>query len=353
MNTKIAIIVPIYKVPKTYLTKCVDSLIKQSFQNIEIILVDDGSPDDCGSICDQFAAKDSRIKVIHKKNGGLVSARNAGYDVVTSNWMMYLDGDDWVDFDCCEKIVEQINKYPDVDVIFWKFIQELGTKSIKGKLEWSCNEYVHLYEDEYCKDLARHTLIYKSGVATAYCKLIRTDFAKKYNLKHDDRLRQGSEGLEFSFRVFHYANKALFVNQYFNHYRYNADSISKSINEKNTEYLTDCYKIIEDDVRNLADNQPTYRFALYQRVVYMLIAIAMGTYFHPANKESLFSRIRKYKDVINSYDLYKTSIKECPTDGMGKLRKITLFFIRIKLYFMLEFIAKAKQFMLKRGKFNY
>jgi len=74
---KISIVVPVYKVEK-YIEKCVNSLINQTYKNIEIILVDDGSPDNCGDICDEFALKDKRIKVIHKKNGGLSSARNAG-----------------------------------------------------------------------------------------------------------------------------------------------------------------------------------------------------------------------------------------------------------------------------------
>lgn len=350
---KISIIVPIYKVPKDYLSQCVDSLVNQTYRDLEIILVEDGSPDDCGERCDEFAKKDERIKVVHKKNGGLVSARNAGYEVASGEWLMYLDGDDWIDLDCCEKLVQQIGNNPGLDILFWKFIQELGNQSIRGKLEWSCQDSIRLYEGVECKDLARHTLIYKSGVATAYCKLIRTDFARKYNLKHDDRLRQGSEGLEFSFRVFHFADKALFVNQYFNHYRYNADSISKTVNEKNTQYLTDCFRVIEDDVKNLASNAHDYRQALYQRVVYMLMAIAMGTYFHPSNKDPLGQRIKKFKNVINNYDLYKIAVKNAPTKGMDKLRKITLMVIRLKMFFLLEFIAKAKQFMLKRGKFNY
>lgn len=353
MLPKVSIVVPIYKVPENFLVQCIESCIHQTLESVEIILVDDGSPDDCGKICDKYAQTDSRIKVIHKANGGLVSARNAGYDVAIGEWQMYVDGDDWLDLDCCEKLIQLIDKYPNVDVIFWKCVQELGSISIPSKWELPNSADEFLYEGNVCKDLARHTLIYKSGIATAYNKLIRSSFAKENNLKHDDSLRQGSEGLEFSFRVFHFANRALSINQCLYHYRYNADSISKKVDEKNTDYLTDCFRVIEKDVKTLADDSKEYKVALYQRVVYMLIAIAMGTYFHPANKESLFARIKKYRNVINNFDLYKQSIAECPTTGMDKLRRITLLFIRMKLYFMLELIAKAKQFMLKRGKFNY
>ena len=77
--TKVSVIVPVYKVPEQYLRQCIESLIAQTMPELEILLVDDGSPDDCGAICDSYAEKDSRIRVIHKQNGGLSAARNTGY----------------------------------------------------------------------------------------------------------------------------------------------------------------------------------------------------------------------------------------------------------------------------------
>lgn len=98
----ISIIVPIYKV-ETYLEKCIVSILSQTLRDIEIILVDDGSPDNCGKICDSYASKDSRIVVIHKKNGGLSSARNAGIDIAKGEYLMFVDSDDYVEPDFCEK----------------------------------------------------------------------------------------------------------------------------------------------------------------------------------------------------------------------------------------------------------
>lgn len=82
MNNKLSVVVPVYRVEK-FLNKCVDSIIAQTYENLEIILVDDGSPDNCPSICDEYARKDERVRVIHKKNGGLSSARNAGLQAAT------------------------------------------------------------------------------------------------------------------------------------------------------------------------------------------------------------------------------------------------------------------------------
>lgn len=94
-NPLISVIVPVYKV-EAYLERCVNSIRNQTYTNLEIILVDDGSPDRCGEMCDAFAAEDSRIHVVHKQNGGLSSARNAGLDIMTGDYVGFVDSDDWI-----------------------------------------------------------------------------------------------------------------------------------------------------------------------------------------------------------------------------------------------------------------
>ena len=102
---KISIIVPIYNVEK-YIRKCIISIINQTYKNIEIILVDDGSPDNCPMICDEFARRDERIVVIHKKNGGLSSARNAGLEKATGDYIGFVDSDDWIEPQMYEKMIQ-------------------------------------------------------------------------------------------------------------------------------------------------------------------------------------------------------------------------------------------------------
>lgn len=94
-NTKISILVPVYNVER-HLPRCIDSVLSQDFQDWELILVDDGSPDKCPQICDEYSAKDSRIKVIHKQNGGLVSARKAGFTISEGKYILHVDSDDWL-----------------------------------------------------------------------------------------------------------------------------------------------------------------------------------------------------------------------------------------------------------------
>lgn len=130
----ISVIIPIYKV-ELFLHKCIDSIILQSFSDIEIILVDDGSPDNCGKICDNYASKDSRIVVIHKQNGGLSSARNAGIDIAKGDYLMFVDSDDWVEKDFCETAYKLITENNVTCASFGYFehknniIKPLGTKN--------------------------------------------------------------------------------------------------------------------------------------------------------------------------------------------------------------------------------
>ena len=121
-NPLISVIVPVYKVEK-YLHRCVDSILVQTYTNLEIILVDDGSPDRCGAICDEYAAKDSRIRVIHQENGGLSAARNAGLDVCSGEYIAFVDSDDWLDPEMYAVMMAQVREYG-CDVVMCDCVKE-------------------------------------------------------------------------------------------------------------------------------------------------------------------------------------------------------------------------------------
>ena len=104
MEEKISVIIPVYNV-EPYLRKCLDSVINQTYRNLEIIIVDDGSPDNCGAICDEYAARDDRVIVIHKKNGGVSAARNDGIRIASGKWITFVDPDDWCEPDYYEMLI--------------------------------------------------------------------------------------------------------------------------------------------------------------------------------------------------------------------------------------------------------
>ena len=130
-NSLISVIVPIYKSEK-YLEKCIESIIGQTYKNIEIILVDDGSEDRCGEICDAYSLKDNRIKVIHKKNGGISDARNAGLDIATGEYIGFVDSDDYIANDMLETLLGLSKQYM-ADISCVSYYELIDNSVIAGK----------------------------------------------------------------------------------------------------------------------------------------------------------------------------------------------------------------------------
>ena len=164
MEDLISVIVPVYKVEK-YLNKCIESIVNQTYKNLEIILVDDGSPDECGKICDNYAQKDMRIKVIHKENGGLSDARNAGINISNGKYISFIDSDDYIDLEYIELLYKTIKKdKSDMAISSHKVIYENGTILEKATKEESILESKEvlkriLYDDGI--DLSAWAKLYK------------------------------------------------------------------------------------------------------------------------------------------------------------------------------------------------
>ena len=119
----VSVIVPIYNTEK-YLNQCIDSILDQTYKKLEVILVDDGSKDKCVTICDTYAKKDCRVKVIHKANGGAASAREAGMAIATGDYVMFVDGDDWIDTNTIELCIDKIEKNKSIDCVMFSYIKE-------------------------------------------------------------------------------------------------------------------------------------------------------------------------------------------------------------------------------------
>ena len=149
----LSIIVPVYNVEK-YLDQCMISLLKQTLTNIEIILVDDGSPDNCGIICDKYAETDSRIKVIHKKNGGLSDARNAGLDIATGQYICFIDSDDYIEKDMLKDMYDNIVRTgADITICNYCAVDNEGHKQWESENisdgEWTEKEFWKNFYDAF------------------------------------------------------------------------------------------------------------------------------------------------------------------------------------------------------------
>ena len=170
-NGLISVIVPIYGVEK-YLEECIESVIRQTYANLEIILVDDGSPDRCGAICDRYAKTDSRITVVHKKNGGAASAKNAGLRISSGEYVTILDGDDYLEPDAYENMVAALLNY-DADIVQGRmnflYVDRKGL--LNGHLEtvcYSATEYLTQFLDDWTCPLCTEKLFRRDVLADIF-----------------------------------------------------------------------------------------------------------------------------------------------------------------------------------------
>lgn len=125
----VSVIVPIYGV-EPYLEECVDSILGQSYPNLEVLLIDDGSPDRCGAICDAYAARDPRVRAIHQTNAGVSAARNHGLDLATGDFILFVDSDDWIDRETVEGYMRIFSEHPDLDVVESRFASSLDPQQV-------------------------------------------------------------------------------------------------------------------------------------------------------------------------------------------------------------------------------
>lgn len=187
-----SIIVPIYNVEQ-YLCECIESVINQTFKDWELILVDDGSPDRCPQICEEYAHSDNRIKVVHKPNGGLVSARKAGLEVALGEYAVCLDGDDFLHKDCLSKVYRQIEKHtPDVVCFGMIFYSNLEVRrEITG--------YRYGFYDKELMDIEviprfLHSKSAQRFPPTACSKAIKMELYRKYQMKVPNDVSMGEDG---------------------------------------------------------------------------------------------------------------------------------------------------------------
>lgn len=341
-NIAISIIVPVYKVPEKYLRRCISSIQNQILNNIEIILVDDGSPDECGKICDEYAKQDKRIIVIHQENKGLAGARNTGYEKATGDWITFVDGDDWIEKNMCSILYEKTKK--DIDIICCGVIKDYTSKQYYYKYDQY--EDGQIYEGEKIKYLQKKLLDYNGNNACAYAKLIRRNFLNEYKIEHNEKLRQGAEGLEFNLRMFEKAKKILFIKQYLYHYIYNDKSISASHDEKNHEYVINCFKKIKEMISQ-SENKDELMKMFYNRLLYVIVTTAISGYFNPSNEESYKVKKKKYKKYLKN-DIIDETMKNASWKGIGIQRKIILICIKINCFRCIDILAKIR----KRQKEN-
>lgn len=331
MRPKISVIIPIYNVEE-YIYRCVDSVLNQTLDNIEIVLVDDGSPDKCPYICDDYAKRDKRIKVIHKVNGGLASARNAGIEVSTGEYIFFLDSDDWIDIEgleCLCNIADENN----VDFVRYRSMRT-GWPNLPENAPCMLETIREIPGGYY--DRARiKKIIYPRLLATnqltlgpivgACGSLYRLDFLRKNNLYFYEDIRY-SEDILFSANVikcaenFYYVDKAGIY-----HYFYNNKSISKSFRAGRFD---SCKKLIRRAYEDFGIND---EYDFKKELNYLTWFCVLLSLNERENIKDKCEKIKYCKKIIKDELVRNASLKTRDFDVSYK-QKIILKMIKYRIW---------------------
>ena len=234
-NPVISVIVPVYNVEK-YLSKCLESIINQTYQNLEIICVDDGSTDSSPKILEEYAKKDTRIKVVTRQNGGLSAARNTGLKNAAGEFISFVDSDDWIDSETYEKAIVHFSE--DVDSVCW-YAAVVCDEGVEGNFDGEKNWHRVKFSGKTTLDgdsFFKHTF-------TVWNKLYRRSIIEKYGINFPEGIIH--EDFSFYTKYMALAPKTYFLNEYLYFYRKRKNSIMHSVSGKKTNHLFDTLKNFE------------------------------------------------------------------------------------------------------------
>ncbi len=294
-NEKISVVIPVYKVEK-YLKKCVDSVRNQTYENLEIILVDDGSPDNCGKMCDDLAKEDTRIKAIHKTNGGLSDARNAGIDIATGEFIMFVDSDDMMELTACEKLITEI-KSKKAQMVIGNYIYVNDDGTPWNKEVFSKEKYKNFKLS--IKDYRDSFFVMNSAV---WNKIYRLDFIRENNMKFIVGIP--GEDAPFTTLYFIKAKDVYYIDDIVYKYRQRGDttSISNNCDLKYFKGISTAYKHIYN---NFNDNKELgfYRFFYAKSMTYMLYKFIDSIKMTHEEKIEVLSEMRWFYKLSKELDV--------------------------------------------------
>lgn len=313
MRIKISVIIPVYKVEK-YLYQCVDSVIQQTYKNIEVILVDDGSPDNCPHICDEYAKSDERVKVIHKVNGGLSDARNVGLDVAEGEYVVFVDSDDyWRDSFVLEALIKMIEQNRMLDFINFNCQYYYQNDNV-FRLWPKFPDSVVTAQD--MKSIIVGLIGAGQFPMSACMKLIRRDVLISNNIKFIDGIT--SEDIPWFLDLMLKCKRCVFINEYFYIYRKQVTgTISSSFSEKK---YNDLFSILERESENLKNSHldSETESALLSFVAYeFCILLGLVNNFRGSDRDKYLSELLEYEWLLQ-YDLNpKVKLVRCVKMFLG------------------------------------
>ena len=311
----VSVIVPVYKV-EAYLGRCVDSILAQTHRNLEVILVDDGSPDRCGMICDEYAERDPRVCVIHKENGGLSSARNAGIDIAKGEYLEFVDSDDWIEPDAVESLLSAARQHQ-VDLVIggrWDVKEKTGEKTVG-----LCPEKTETVPAE---ETVRRIFRWENCDSAAWDKLYHRRLFRQIRYPYGVIC----EDVPVTYLIAFDAGRVTFLSKPIYNYLHRQGSITYSaVSEKNFHLSRHTEKILPYIQKNYPDLKTEARYLRVRSLIYAVQSVDIASredqkrfaQLCGAERKNLrkhlvfilccpwFSRREKITDVLLAVNLYR------------------------------------------------
>ena len=281
----ISIIIPVYKV-EIYLEKCIQSVINQTYENLQIILVDDGSPDNCGKICDEYAQKDHRIEVIHKSNGGLSDARNKGLEIAKGEYIGFVDSDDYIEADMYEVLYNLLKQYnADVSICNFYTVSQ-GKISIKNA-DNGINEYNRI-------EILKEILLDKNIQSYAWNKLYKKELFDEIKYPVGKKY----EDIGTTFYLLEKCNKVVVTGKSEYYYINRQDSIVNNVTESTiTDYIElimQRYDYIEKNIKELSSYNKDYLKRILKTAEKDIKSLNEVGDYTKKKYEELYNKVQKF-----------------------------------------------------------
>ena len=346
-NSLISIIVPVYRT-KEYLEQCVQSLRAQSYTNLEIILVDDGSPDECPALCDAYASQDKRILVVHKKNGGLSSAREAGIQQASGDYIMIVDSDDWIEPDTVANCIE-VAQQNDADCVMFGYVRKYPGKSIDTFL-FDCD---FSYGNECSEEKIHRRLVGLTGkelrepqqidrLSSVCMKLYRTEVSRKGRIVSEREVGT-SEDTIFNLYALD-GCRISYINRCFYHYRKtNVQSITTAHKADLADKWDVMYGVIQEYIDN-SGKAEVYRTPFLNRVACGMIGLGLNEISSGVN---IWQKARRLKDIL-SKPLYAEAFAQLDTSYCGFKWKTFFLLCKAKAVLPLAVLLQIMNYLRSR-----
>lgn len=346
-DIKVSIIIPVYKVEQ-YLNQCVDSVINQTYKNIEVILVDDGSPDNCPEICDEYAKRDKRIKVIHKVNEGVSSARNIGLKSASGDYILFIDSDDWLEADAVKECISYAERYKDIGCVMFTYVKEYGENKYEKHIYSGDKEFLSkesFFNEVYRRlfGLVNFELHYPEKLEnlTPCCmKMYRRDLAMNGYFISLEKIGSCEDGV-YNILALKECDLAIYIDKSYYHYRYIKGSITTKYRPNLIPQWENLFEIMQKEIDS-NDYSKDFQEALNNRIALSILGIGLNAL---SNKNAdFFDNVHYIKDYLRS-NMYKNAVATMKLNNLPLAWKFLLFFSKQQLSFFVTLILYIIKFI--------